>query len=96
MSAKDSLFYLINSCDEKRPYKHEEGHVVFIEAIKFKSLTHRSYINVTKPRIISVGDYNTASEKEYVANDLWLKIRKTAQNDKRLSGKLKEMIEQNR
>lgn len=96
MSTENSLFYLVNSCDDVRPYKHEEGHVVYIPEAKFKTLSRRSYVNVSKPRIIEPGDYVNTTEKEYVPNDLWIKIKSMALKDKSLSVKFKEMIDTSR
>lgn len=92
MSANDSLFYLVNSCDSSRPYKHEIEHSVIITPINLRTLSHNSYVNVSKPRVIGIGDYVNVEEKEFLANDLWLKLKSHAIKDKKLERKYKEII----
>lgn len=93
VSEENDLFYLINSCDEKRPYEHELEHVVYLEKINCSALDHRSYIDVSKPRVIEPGDYSSATAKGVAANDIWLKIKKTALSDRKLGSKFKKIIE---
>lgn len=93
VSENDDLFYLINSCDETRPYEHELEHVVYLEKINCNALDHRSYIDVSKPRVIESGDYSSATLKGIAANDIWLKIKRAASSDRKLKSKFKEIIE---
>ena len=93
MSASENLFYLVNSCDQVRPYKHEVEHSVRIQPSQLKSLSHESYVNVSKPREIGIGDFVNAEEKEFQTNDLWLRLKKHAMEDKKLEQKYKKIIE---
>ena len=42
ISADDSLFFLINSVDERRPYQHEVEHVIYLEKHQLNCLSHQS------------------------------------------------------
>ena len=92
ISHEYKLWYLVNSCDEKRPYSHELSDVVYIEPIHFKSLYHRSYINIKNIRLLSEGDISKASECGVMSNDLWLKIMSSVQNSRSLQRKYKEQM----
>lgn len=92
MSAEYNLFYLINSCDDKRPYEYEKEDVVYIEKTNLNTLSHKSYINISKPRQIEPWDYENAKEKGFIANDLWLRIKNAASHNRKLGMKLKKII----
>ena len=94
MSSDDKLFYLVNSCTDVRPYQYELNDVVYIEPLNLRALSHRSYVNVSKPRCIDDDDYDNAVELDYMANDLWLKIKKKVSENRKIGAKIKSIIAQ--
>lgn len=92
ISADDNIFYLVNSCDERRPYSHELDHVVYIEKRHFASLRHRSYINIKNIKNLSVGDLSVAEARGLMSNDLWLKIKSMVSNSKVVQVRYKDII----
>lgn len=92
VSAEDNIFYLVNSCDERRPYAHEIEYVVYIERHHFKELSHRSYINIKNIKFLPEKDLAKAMEYSIMPNDLWLRIKSQAATCKTLQGKYKIII----
>lgn len=93
ISAEDNIFYLVNSCDERRPYIHETGYVVYIEKSHFAQLDHRSYINIRNIKNLSSEDLGHAKEYSIMPNNLWLKIKAEVSKCRIIQEKYKEIIE---
>ena len=94
VSADDNLWFLINSCDERRPYHHELDDVVYLETHEINCLKHRSYINIKNIRMLSDIDKENFSFKCLLQNDLWLKIKTAVKRNKTLQRKYKQIIDE--
>lgn len=75
VSGRNEWFFLINSCSDIRPYKHEIGKVVVLNSFQVEPLRKQSYINVMKLIKISNFDYDECQEYEKVSNKVWLEIK---------------------
>lgn len=75
MCGERGWFYLINSCDDKRPYDYEKALSVIFNEFQVEPLKHKSYINVKKLITIGFDDYDECREYEKVSNMIWLSIR---------------------
>lgn len=75
MSGECGWFFLINSCDDKRPYDYEKDLSVIFNEFQVEPLKHKSYINVNKLKTIGIDDYDECQEYKKVSNMIWLKIR---------------------
>lgn len=93
VAVSDRLCYLINSCDDKRPYRHELDSVVYVDRTHLAMLKYRSYLNVTKVCVLSQSDIDKAIEKGEIPNNLWLGIKKKVSESRTLQRKYKEIIE---
>jgi hypothetical protein len=92
ISSTKSFFFFINSVDAKRPYAHEQDHIVFLGPYRVQCLSHKSYINVSIVSEIQQNKFSDACEKESLSNDLLIKIRDKVTLDKKLSRELKNII----
>lgn len=92
MSAEASLFYLINSVDEKRPYQYEKDHVVYLEKYQIKCLSHTSYINVSKICFMTEKSFTEQVVKELLPNAVWLLIKQKVLSDRLVLRKYKDII----
>lgn len=75
MCGERGWFYLINSCDDQRPYNYEKCLSVIFNEFQVEPLKHKSYINVNKLKTIGIDDYDECQEYKKVSNMIWLKIR---------------------
>lgn len=92
VSAQDNIFYLVNSCDEKRPYRHELDFVVYIEPHNLQDISHRSYINVSKIHVLPEEDIQNSHEICVMTNDLWLRIKNKIVRCPLIQNKYKQII----
>lgn len=95
VSNKDSLFFFINSVDEKRPYQYEKDHVVYLENYQLRCLSHQSYINITRYFSINSSDFVSAEKRENLNSLVKSTIKTAVKKDKTISNRIKKIIDEN-
>jgi hypothetical protein len=80
ISKEHNRFYLINSCDENRPYAHEKDFAIILKKFRLDCLTHDSYIALNKLKPVNLENIDKCEFREFLPNDLWVYIKSAVRN----------------